>query len=177
MSQSGPAHGRADRFDGRLDAGQQLRQVSRGRRHFFLLGQHEPRERHAVGVERGLVLWMLRHGDDYDDGLVPVVKIDVFPGRFYSARPIPVDKDKTRRCKEKKQKMRFNNTCCRSVSRVSAENRFSVLDISTYGHSALLHSIVFNLNETMINRCVRSENGSEQISMNSRMIIFRKKKN
>lgn len=60
VRQSGPAHGRADRFDGRLDAGQQLRQVTRGRRHFLLFGQHEPGERHAVRVERRWLVLLLR---------------------------------------------------------------------------------------------------------------------
>lgn len=106
MSQSGPAYGRADRFDGRLNAGQQLRQISRGCRHFFLFGQHEPRERHAVGVERRFVLWLLRHGDG--DGLVPVVTVDVFSGRFYLAGSIPVNTGARRHVVIK---MRFNNTC------------------------------------------------------------------
>lgn len=62
VSHAGLAHGRADRFDGRLDAGQKLRQVSGGRRHFLLFGQHEPRQRHAVRVERRwLVFLLLRH--------------------------------------------------------------------------------------------------------------------
>jgi len=64
VRQSGPAHGRADRLDGRLDAGQQLWQVTRGRRHFLLFGQHEPGERHAVRVERRrlvLLLLLRRH--------------------------------------------------------------------------------------------------------------------
>lgn len=56
---AGPAHGRADRLDGRLDAGQQLRQVTGGGRHFQLLGQHEPRERDVVGRGRLVVCLLL----------------------------------------------------------------------------------------------------------------------
>lgn len=62
VGHTGLAHGRADRLDRRLDAGQQLRQVPGGRRHLLLLGQHEPRQRHAVRVERRrFVLVFLRH--------------------------------------------------------------------------------------------------------------------
>jgi len=59
MRQSGPSDGRADRLDSRLNAGQQLGQVPGGRRHFLLLGQHVPRERHAVRVERRWLVLLL----------------------------------------------------------------------------------------------------------------------
>lgn len=62
LSDSCLAHRRADRFDGRLETIEKLREIAGGILVLLLLLQDEPSERHAVRIESSLghFLWKTR---------------------------------------------------------------------------------------------------------------------